>query len=93
MGTDYVPRTGLALVHQGERITPAGENASGGGQAITVEIVNNGTPQRVVSATPQMDPRGLVIRIVAEDIASGQGEVSTALRARYGLNLAAGTNR
>jgi hypothetical protein len=28
-GTDYVPRTGLALVHQGERITPAGQ--SGGG--------------------------------------------------------------
>ena len=29
-GTDYVPRTGLALVHQGERIIPAGENAMGG---------------------------------------------------------------
>jgi phage-related minor tail protein len=29
MGTDYVPRTGLALVHQGERITPAGQNGGG----------------------------------------------------------------
>lgn len=29
-GTDYVPRTGLALVHQGERITPASENSSSG---------------------------------------------------------------
>ena len=28
-GTDYVPRTGLALVHQGERITPAGQNGGG----------------------------------------------------------------
>lgn len=26
-GTDFVPRTGLALVHRGERITPASENA------------------------------------------------------------------
>ena len=34
-GTDYVPRTGLALVHQGERITPAGQNGGGG---VTVNI-------------------------------------------------------
>ena len=27
-GTDYVPRTGLALVHQGESITPAGGNTA-----------------------------------------------------------------
>lgn len=26
-GTPYVPETGMALVHQGERITPAGQNA------------------------------------------------------------------
>lgn len=31
MGTDYVPRTGLALVHQGERIIPASQNMTGGG--------------------------------------------------------------
>lgn len=28
-GTDYVPRTGMALVHQGEKIIPAGENRRG----------------------------------------------------------------
>lgn len=31
VGTDYVPKTGLALVHQGEAIIPAAQNAAGGG--------------------------------------------------------------
>lgn len=39
-GTDYVPRTGLYKLHQGEEVTPAGENKSGitvnmGGVTIT----------------------------------------------------------
>lgn len=31
MGTDFVPYTGLAVVHQGERIIPASQNTPGGG--------------------------------------------------------------
>lgn len=37
-GTDYVPRTGFALVHKGERITPAGQN---GGGAVNIYITND----------------------------------------------------
>jgi hypothetical protein len=47
-GTPYVPETGLALVHRGERITPANQNFSMG--AITLNFTINGgggDPKRV----------------------------------------------
>lgn len=43
-GTDYVPRTGLAMVHQGERIIPAAQNRSGGGSTyVTVNVAGSAT--------------------------------------------------
>lgn len=36
-GTDFVPETGLAIVHRGERITPAGENWGGGNVSINID--------------------------------------------------------
>lgn len=37
-GTDYVPRTGLAVVHQGEAIIPAAENVGGRSVVINMNI-------------------------------------------------------
>jgi hypothetical protein len=38
MGTNYVPRTGLAVVHQGEAIIPAGQNKWGSGGTVNINI-------------------------------------------------------
>lgn len=42
VGTPYVPRDMLAIVHKGERITPAAQNRPGGGQSISV-VINMGS--------------------------------------------------
>lgn len=39
-GTDYVPETGLALLHKGEKVTPAGRNKGEGNTYITVKMEN-----------------------------------------------------
>lgn len=52
-GIDYVPRTGLALLHQGERVVPADENRKGMAPVMYVTIhqwVNQGDPQAGLTA-------------------------------------------
>jgi hypothetical protein len=50
-GTDYVPRTGLAIVHQGEQIIPAGR--SGGGVVIN-QVVNVDSRSDIASVRQAM---------------------------------------
>lgn len=45
-GTDYVPRTGLYQLHQGEKVTTAQENAAGGGGTTVVNINLNAIDTR-----------------------------------------------
>lgn len=47
MGTDSVPRTGLALVHQGEAIIPAGQNGGRGMTIVQHIAVSGATPLAV----------------------------------------------
>lgn len=44
-GTDYVPRTGIALVHQGEKITPAGHNSGVTIGTISITLQSTGNAQ------------------------------------------------
>jgi hypothetical protein len=51
-GSSYVPRTGLALLHQGEAVIPAAQNRSGGAGGITINInatINNETDIQVLA--------------------------------------------
>jgi len=52
LGTDYVPRTGLAMVHQGEKITPAGQNSSGQNINVNISAVDSRSFVNLVNANP-----------------------------------------
>lgn len=67
VGTDYVPRDTLAVVHRGERIVPAAQNVPGGGN-VSVQVVNNGTPQTVRGVQRTADPQGTVVKIIVDDL-------------------------
>jgi hypothetical protein len=59
VGTPYVPQTGLALIHQGERIIPADQNKPGyGGITIAGDIV--------IHAGTTSDPKALARQIYSE---------------------------
>jgi hypothetical protein len=67
-GTPYVPRTGLALVHQGERIISAEANARGGGGGLVINVPvtvhGSGDPEAI---------RRAVKAAVVESLRFGQG--------------------
>jgi hypothetical protein len=53
LGTDYVPRTGLALVHQGERITNAAQNRRASGMRSRPNVT------QVFNVAPRADTQSI----------------------------------
>jgi lambda family phage tail tape measure protein len=87
VGTPYVPRDMLAMVHEGEAIVPKGANSGG----INVQIINNTQSQ----VSTQSDGRGgltvlvdMVKNAMADDVFNGVGSMPRAMEARYGLRTA-----
>lgn len=59
-GTNYVPKTGPYLLHQGERVTPAGE----GSPAYSVSVTNNLDGFNRLSSELRTEVEDLVVRIL-----------------------------
>lgn len=78
-GTPYVPKTGLALLHQGEAVIPATQNRGGG----SISVVNNNyidsRSDRAVILAAMEDTRRRTISSIA-DLAQRGGAFATAIR-------------
>ncbi len=87
IGSDEVP----IVARRGEGVfTPQQMRALGGGAGnVRVEIINNGTPQEVVSAQPSLDADGMVVRVFMRDLRSG-GPASRAIADTFNLRRSGG---
>ena len=70
------------IAQAGETILPRGAQIAAPSIDITFE--NRGTPQREVSREVRLDPRGLIVNVVTEDL-DGGGPASQAIARRFGL--------
>lgn len=83
-----------AVLKKGEEVLTEDDprhvkNGGGGGMAVKVELVNNGTPQRASSSSTRFDGRQLIVQVVTEDMADN-GPISRSIAETLGGNRAAG---
>lgn len=69
VGTDYVPKTGLALVHQGERIITAADNARGVGTTnVTIHAADAASFERMLRNNDNA-----LVRVLRDSQRAGRG--------------------
>jgi hypothetical protein len=70
------------IAQAGETILPRGATVTP--PPLEITFVNQGTPQREVDRTVQLDPKGTVITIVTDDMDTG-GPISRSMERRFGV--------
>ena len=77
------------IAERGEVILPRASGATlpRGAPSIKINFENRGTPQREVGREVRLDPRGMIVTVVTEDLDSG-GPASQAIARRFGLRNA-----
>ena len=78
------------IAERGEVILPRASGATlprGTPPSIEINFENRGTPQREVGREVRLDPRGMIVTVVTEDLDSG-GPASQAIARRFGLRNA-----
>ena len=77
------------IAERGEVILPRASGATlpRGTPSIEINFENRGTPQREVSREVRLDPRGMIVTVVTEDLDNG-GPASQAIARRFGLRNA-----
>lgn len=82
VGTDYVPRDMLAMVHKGEAIIPASQNKGGGG--VVVNVINNSSANVRTQQSPNgngVDLRVMIDEAVAANMSRSGSRTSQAMGA------------
>ena len=73
------------IAERGETILPRGTQLAA--PSVEINFENRGTPQREVSREVRLDPRGMIVTVVTEDLDNG-GPASQAIARRFGLRNA-----
>jgi hypothetical protein len=69
-GTDYVPKTGTYMLHEGERVVPRPFAGKDEGRKIEVTLVNLVTSEAVASAMSSRAGRNVIVNTITADVSA-----------------------